>query len=280
MNRNIKDITFADLEDLLFNQNGDFGFGDVSSKTRANARSALHDFWQWLLKRRVIHVSQMPEFPEVPFTLAFRKVVGKETQNQIIDEVKRISYHINPRIWIAIKWLATYFSIRPGELISVTEGQIEIENGLLILQPEDTKEKKPKCVPMIPEDIELFKSLPRSFPDLPFFRHFKGHGGAQPGTAFGPKYLYKWWMWACQNLGIEGVSLYGGTRHSTVTALGEKFTPEQLRQASMHSTNKAFERYFRAKPDTIRSVYQATRSSENPKTENTVIPLRKDPRTN
>lgn len=196
------------------------GYGDLSSKSRSNARSCLHDFWKWLLKRREIHISEMPDFPEVPFELAFRKTVGKETQEQILEEVKRISYEINPRIWIGIKWLSTYFSIRPGELV---------------------------------------RSLPRSFSEMPFFRHFKGIGGATPGSAFGPRYLYKWWVKACQNLGIEGVDLYAGTRHSTVIALGELFTPEELKHASMHSTNKAFERYFRVKPEAVRNVYEAGR---------------------
>jgi hypothetical protein len=113
---------------------------------------------------------------------------------------------------------------------------------------------------MIEEDIEFVRSLPRSFPDMPFFRHFKGIGGATPGACFGPRYLWKWWKKACDNLGIKGVDLYAGTRHSTVIALGEHFTPEELRHASMHSTNKAFERYYRVKPDAVRNVYQKGRS--------------------
>jgi hypothetical protein len=44
---------------------------------------------------------------------------------------------------------------------------------------------------------------------------------------------------------IKGVDLYGGTRHSTATALGEFLTPEQIKRGGTGSaTNKAFERYF------------------------------------
>ena len=47
------------------------------------------------------------------------------------------------------------------------------------------------------------------------------------------------------NLGIEGVDLYGGTKHSTATALGDLLTPEQIKRGGTGSaTNKAFERYF------------------------------------
>jgi hypothetical protein len=38
---------------------------------------------------------------------------------------------------------------------------------------------------------------------------------------------------------------YGGTRHSTATALGQLLTPEQIKRGGTGSaTNKAFERYF------------------------------------
>ena len=69
----------------MFYNKGKTGVGDLSSKSRSNARSALHDFWQWLVKRKVLHLSQMPEFPEVSFELAFRNTVGKEEQAMILE---------------------------------------------------------------------------------------------------------------------------------------------------------------------------------------------------
>jgi len=57
------------------------------------------------------------------------------------------------------------------------------------------------------------------------------------------------------SLGIGGVDLYGGTRHSTVTALRQVATPEEIKNATFHSTNKAFERCFQIKADDARSIY-------------------------
>jgi hypothetical protein len=57
------------------------------------------------------------------------------------------------------------------------------------------------------------------------------------------------------SLGIGGVDLYGGTRHSTVTALRQVATPEEIKNATFHSTNKAFEGYFQIKEDDARSIY-------------------------
>ena len=62
-----------------------------------------------------------------------------------------------------------------------TQGRsIDLENGYLILT--DTKEKKPKLVPLIEDDITLLRTFPKAMPHLYFFRHMKGNGGAKPGA--------------------------------------------------------------------------------------------------
>ena len=64
---------------------------------------------------------------------------------------------------------------------------------------------------------------------------------------------------ACANLNIEDVDLYGGTRHSSAVALRENFSPEQIKQGTMHNTtNKAFERYFRIESEDVRNLYSFT----------------------
>jgi hypothetical protein len=75
---------------------------------------------------------------------------------------------------------------------------------------------------------------------------------------FGEKYFYKWWVKSCESLGIEGVDLFGGARHSSVIALWQYRTPEEIKRATMYSTNKAFERYCRIESDDLRSFSQDT----------------------
>jgi hypothetical protein len=101
---NVKSIGYGEIEDFLHSH-------DVSGKTKSNMKSGLHSFFMWVKRREKI---PMPEFPETPFELGFRKIIDKDTQAAIIDEVYRLTYHINPKIWLGIKWLATYISIRPG----------------------------------------------------------------------------------------------------------------------------------------------------------------------
>jgi len=242
-NRSIKTITYADIEDFLSNQ-------EVSDKTKNSMCSCLKVFFKWLVKRRVLKTIQLPEFPDVKFELGWRNTIDTETQIAIIDEVYKISFDVNPKIWIGIKWLSTYIAIRPIELINMKEKEIDSSNGYFYVSY--TKDHKPKVIPILDEDLKLLGSLPKGLPDLFFFRHPKGVSGVKAGEKFGPRYLYKWWKKACNNLGVENVDLYGGTRHSTAKAMKEFATPEQIKRVTMHSTNKAFERYFQTDSEDVK----------------------------
>ncbi|MBW6485019.1 MAG: hypothetical protein K0B01_02545 [Syntrophobacterales bacterium] len=221
-------------------------------------KSVLHDFWTWSRKRKI--VDSVPEMPSITFQLGFRKTIDKETQQTIIDEVNRCSYSINPKIWIGVKWLATYISIRPGKLIRILEGDFDLKNKMVLIP--DPKEKRPEYVPLLDEDIEIIKTFPPAIPSIPFFRHPKGVCGATEGEAFGPRLLYKWWKIAGTNLDIGDVDLYGGTRHSSAKALRHAFSPDQIKRATMHSTNKAFERYFSMELDDVRNIYAGTKAPD------------------
>ena len=86
-------------------------------------------------------------------------------------------------------------------------------------------------------------------PQVKFFRHHGGVSGCRDGQLFGGKLFYKWWKRACTDLGIEDLDLYGGTRHSTTTALAKAVGKDGARKASQHETNKAFDRYCQAHED-------------------------------
>ena len=98
-------------------------------------------------------------------------------------------------------------AIRPNELRMLRESEININGFFVIPHP---KEKDPKLLAMLDDDIEVFESFDRHHPNAFFFRHRKGNGAAPAGSHFGKDYLYKWWKKACTELGIEGVDLYGG----------------------------------------------------------------------
>lgn len=273
--RNIKEIQYPAIENFLkiyLPQKT-----DLSEKTIYNIRSCVHEFWDWL-GEGTLQPHQIPRIPKLKEPdLGWRTTIAKSVQTQILEEVRRISWHVNPKIWLGIRWLSVYVPLRPDDLLRLTEEDIDLENGCIwLLRP--TKNAKPKDIPLLDKDIELVKQIGQDMSPLPhvrFFRHTSGKG-IKRGAPFGPKYLWKWWKRACDNLGIEGVDLYGGTRHSSVQALGKIYGPEKLKKdGTIHDTNKAFDRYLRREYEESRKIYQeadlqAERSKAN------VLPFVKD----
>jgi integrase len=258
--RSIKENQYAELDDFLTSLPE-----DISSKTKHNIFTTLHTFWIWVYNREKKRGFVMPDWPETKFTLGWRQIVDKETQAAIIDEVKRISYHRNPRTWFAIFVLASYPKVRPGELIQVNEKDVNRTTGEMWIR--HTKEGKEKRIYLLEEDLAFVNSLPVGLPDLPFFRHEKMKGISQEYCMkalgrFGKDYLYQTWKAACKNLGIEGVDLYGGTKHSTVTAAREIMTPEEIRRyVTEHQTNVAFDRYLQVDAQKQREASTKIRAS-------------------
>jgi len=67
----------------------------------------------------------MPEFPRVEFELGWHNIIDIETQQAILAEIKRLTWDIDRKIWWAFHCLTTNISIRPGELLSFKERQID-----------------------------------------------------------------------------------------------------------------------------------------------------------
>ena len=135
------------------------------------------------------------------------------------------------------------------------EENIDVATGIITIKHNKVPDKFVKIY-LIPEDVELIKSFPKALPHLYFFRHKKRKGvHKNKRHRFGKDYWYTWWKRACKNLGVEGIDLYGGTRHSTVIELGEYLTPEEIMgEGTEHTTNKAFKRYFQLKAEKKRKV--------------------------
>jgi integrase len=233
-NLNIKEISYGSLEDFIRSVT-------VGDKTKHNILSTLHSLFTWLKHRQEIQV--IPEFPKIRFELGYRKTVDKDVQLSILDDIKQ---HEPFKVWLGIRFLSTYISIRPMELMNITYGNFDLKNGYIYIP--HPKEKKYKAVPILRTDAELLSSLPRQMPGMFVF----GEGEKR----YGANRFYKAWKRSCKRLGIEGVDLYGGTRHSSARALRAYFSPEEIKRATMHTSNAAFERYFTMEADDVRSIYK------------------------
>jgi len=250
--RSIKDIREAEIEDFLY------GIEGISEKTRANHRSCLHYFFRWVSRREKI---PMPYFPDIEYRLEYRPITDFESQAQIIDEIRRISYHINPKIWFGTDLLATYTNLRPQDLLRITEADVDTEYGVLTVRFPTKAKNKRKTVRLVPEHLQELRALRKRYPGLPympFFRHVSGISGVAAEAPFGKKYFYKWWKSACSNLGIENLDLYGGTRHTTTTGLAKAVGEDEARKALGNTTNKSIERYCQIQSDETFEIAKIT----------------------
>lgn len=173
------------------------------------------------------------------------QVVQTSGSTAVLSVLRDLCGQKRIKIYLAIKWLSENPNVRPGEMINIRERQILVDQKLIVVR--EVKERRlssAKTVLLEDEDIEILGSLPTGMPDLHFFRH--NHiSGVTAGRPYGVAYLGRWWKRACEKIGLEGVSLYPGTKHSTVTALGQLLTPEEIKRGGTgHATNAAFERYM------------------------------------
>jgi integrase len=234
----------------------------LSSKTRHGYSSTLRQFFAWAEETYTVKV---PSIPLPRFEMAFRKTVDKETQDRILEEVKRICAGKDPKVYLGTLFLTRYLNLRPGELRNIKEGDIDLVQGEIIITKPKTR--WPKRIFLLPEDVETLKTMPRGLPHLYFFRHKGGRSGIKAGARFGRHLFRDYWRIACRNLGIEGLDLYGGTRHTSVKALRGDFTPEELKLLTGHAS-QAFNRYFQEDADLIRMM-QGRAAGRSPKASGT-----------
>ncbi len=255
---NVREITGADIEDYIYSIPG------ISEKTRFNHMTQLRDFWKWCLARgNIITLAEMPAFPEIVYTLGYRKITDWENQEKVISKVRELSYNINPKIWLGIDMLATYTALRPDDLRRINESSLD-ENGWLVIHNPTKRKNKFKTIKLHPDHVHEWKSLKAKYPALPgapFFRHTKGISGCTANESFGDKYFYKWWNRAASEIGLKDVPLYPGTKHTTATETAKMLGTDKARIAS-GLTNKAFDRYCQVENEGSFEVVTAIRKKK------------------
>lgn len=238
-NKNMKAIKPGDLDDFMGRR------AHLSEKTRADMLRCFDQFFRWFAKREQAKMIDVPLI--VAPTLGWREITDLETQAAILDEMERIVTH--PKIWLGAKWLATYIAIRPCEMRRLRERDVNL-NGMLVCRPETTKEKKPKLVPLLDEDMELAEIFKGGFPDHLFFRW-------EDDSPMHEHLFYDWWVKARNNLKIGKVGLYGGTRSTGATAAAKIHGRKKVQEyGTKHGTDKAFDRYCRAEALPSQEIYQ------------------------
>ena len=224
----------------------------LADKGKACHCSQLHDmFFNFLYdEEEVLELAQLPRFPKVDENLGFRKLIDIGDRELIINSIKESTYEESPKIWLGIDLLCSYGRIRPLDLRRLTEEDIDLEYGVMTFwRPSKSKKNKaPKVVSikLLPDHIDEFRVIKKRFPGLGktlFFRHPPGIKGVRADYPFSKSHLYNHWIKVCKEFGIDDVDLYGGTRHSSTTAIGKAMGKKEAKSFSGHNSNAAFDRY-------------------------------------
>jgi len=237
-------IGFAELEDYHYHLTKKF-----APATSQAAFKALLTLLRWAKKRK--EISDIPEIPERFYQIPMRKVLTKQSQAAVLNRIFERWGNRDRRVCIGIQLLATYPKIRPRELRDVKEKHLDLNAGIMVIEnPKAAHE--PKFVRLLPEDIEMIKTLPRGFPEMYFLRY------ERTGRRFGPNRLTTVWLKACRDLGISGVCLYSGTKHSTVSDLA-KIHPSRLLEKAAGISERALRRYAVLQEEDCVDLYRQAR---------------------
>ncbi len=269
--RIVREITGDDIETYLYGITKRDG-KPISEKTRANHCSQLHDFWVFCRKKRALTWADFPEFPVIDYDLGYRKVTTWKNQEIVLNKIKERTYHINPKVWFAADLLALYTELRPEDIRRIREGDL-LDDHLMIYNPTKKKNKL-KVIKLHPEHIAEWKAIAEKYPALPdayFFRHITRIANRYAGTRWGVNYLKEQWDAARDEVGLDkSISLYNGTKHTTMTETANLLGSEKANKAS-GLTNAAAKRYNQSVNDGAYEVVTEIMKAKKGK----VLPFRK-----
>jgi len=238
---NIKSIRYTELEDFLQSLPQ-----TLSPKTKANIFGTLHSFWQWIVNREQDkpYPITMPKFPKLPkYKPTMRKIVTPENQARILTKLKEIS---PAKVYTAVLWCITY-CLRFEEIRQVKVK--DLNNGYMRVW--DWKQTHYKEKKLLPEDWDIVKEE-KAFGNEWFFRH-------PNGRQFGKDYLSECIKKAARALGFYDVVPYAIIKHSTITALSDHYSPEEIKKYFSLHFSPALYNYLHLKEEKKAGMYAKAR---------------------
>lgn len=198
-------------------------------------------------------IDKLPKFPVIaPSKMVnSQNFLDKEQQELVISCIE------NPTYRYAIKALALY-ALRPCEIRSLKWKDIDMLKKTFYIQSHiskgtDIAGRKSQAaasheLPIIPEFEAILKAIPHSINPEDYV--FKGEMGGFIGT----NVLARTWNKACRAAKIKSVSLYQGTKHSTLSRLSSKATDAQLVKLSGHTNSRMLRRYAQSNIGDIKKL--------------------------
>lgn len=224
----------------------------ASERMRDRAVAELKTIMNYALDELEL-IKYVPKFPEISSSKMVRsdRFITPDQQEIIISKIE------NPIHKAAIKILALY-ALRPCEVRSLKWKDIDLHKEVIYIRSHISLGKEipgRKSVaddvhelPLIDKFREAISVIPRSINENDYL--FKGRNGG----AIGDNVLRIAWNDACKLARIKNVSLYQGTKHSTLSYLAKNNSDAKLRKLSGHTNEKILHRYAQANLNDIREL--------------------------
>ncbi len=245
--RTIYDIDYAALEDwsLWLADRG------LSPKTRRNVLGALRSFLGWLGRRKEIR--EVPEFPWPKVDEHRPRVLSIEEQDAILTAIAEEERGI----FLAL----AHLGLRPGEARALEVA--DYHNGWLTV--DKAVKGSHGSAPIRGTKTGNVKHLPVGGPLAAWIdRHVNLRDRlARKPLFFNPRTGRRWshwalrdrWIRAAQSVGIEGVRLYEGTKHTMATDAVRRGVTERALQTFLgHRDVRSTRQYARLSDDALVSV--------------------------
>ena len=159
------------------------------------------------------------------------------------EEYARLLAHCQAHLKPVVR-LAYYTAMRRGEILELTWSQVDLREGFIKLRTEDTKTNEGRLVPLKRELVEMFKAVPRGFPQAPVFT-YKGRSMAEMKRSFAT---------ACKRAGIEDFTSHD-LRHTAINnwrIQGHDYF--RIMAASGHKTMNVFKRYNTVSKEELKAL--------------------------
>lgn len=184
-------------------------------------------------------------------TRGVKKLPENNQRDRVLseDEYSRLLVHCPTYIKPIIK-VAYHTGMRQGEILNLTWGKLDLKEGFIYLNPEDTKTQESRDIPLTGELIEFFQAMPRGLPEVKvFMRNGKPINSIREGFES-----------ACQKAEIKDFTFHD-LRHTFVTNMRRAGVHETVIKAiTGHKTRAMFDRYNSVNKEDLRASVQGKKS--------------------
>jgi len=237
----------TDIRDIGNRQIVDFyrslGAG-YSAKSQSNVLSCLH---KMLCDAQDYgDIGLVPKFPKVDIAERDFDIIDLDTQDEIINSVTDAT----DKTYLLF---TARQMVRPSETRALYWSDLDFKHGrvkihrhfsLQEIKPT-TKSKRIKILPLDGQVREALMKLPRHI-TCPFVFQ-------KNGKCYSESYARKLWNKTCAKLGVK-ISLYQGTRHSSITAAVERAGYDDVQEFVGHTRREMTKRYGKPNVDRLKRV--------------------------